>query len=104
MTFPDLDDEVTPEVGDEYMHALVMLQQGSGMMHGTLKACKQDLNGNPIGCCLDNPILVTWLYDVEFLDGKVASLTANAIAKAMYAQCKADGNEYLLLESFVDIQ
>ncbi len=40
MTFPDLDKEVTPEVGYEYVHLLVMLPHGSGMMSGTLKVCK----------------------------------------------------------------
>jgi len=29
---------------------------------------------------------------------------ANAIKQAMYAQCDVDGNEYLLLDSFVDVQ
>ncbi len=42
-TFLDLDEEVTPEVGDEYVHASVMLLHGSQMMHGTFKTCKKDL-------------------------------------------------------------
>ncbi len=32
MTFPDLDEEVTPDAGDEYVHALVMLPRGSQMI------------------------------------------------------------------------
>ncbi len=40
MTFPDLDEEVTPEAGDEYVHASVMLLCGSQMMQGTAKAHK----------------------------------------------------------------
>ncbi len=94
MTFPDLDEEVTPEAGDEYVHASVMLPRGSQMMHGTVKARKRDLDGNPIGCQSDNPILDTQLYDVEFPDGEVTPLTANAIAQAMYTQCDIDRNEY----------
>ncbi len=31
-TFPDLDEEVTPEVGDKYVHASMMLPHGSQMM------------------------------------------------------------------------
>ena len=42
------------------------------------------------------------MYEVEFADGKVTELTANVIAQSMYAQCDLDGNEYLLLDSFVD--
>ncbi len=59
MTFPDLDEEVTPEVGDKYVHALVMFARGSEMMQGTVKARKWDLDGNPIGHRSDNPILDT---------------------------------------------
>ncbi len=49
-TFPDLDEEGTPKVGDEYMHASVMLPHGSQMMHSIIRACKQDLDSKPIGC------------------------------------------------------
>ncbi len=73
-------------------------------MCGTVKARKRDLDGNPIGCQSDNPILDTQLYDVKFPNGEVTPLTANAIAQAMYAQCDVDGNEYLLLKCFVDVQ
>ncbi len=74
------------------------------MACGTLKPCKQDHDGNMIGYQLDNLILDMSLYDLEFPDGEVISLTANTIAQAMYAQCNIDGNDYLLLECFVDIQ
>ncbi len=62
--FPDLDEEITSEVGDEYVHALVMLLLGSQMMCGTIRACKRDLDGNSIGCQLENSILDTQLYDI----------------------------------------
>ncbi len=95
MKFPDLDEEVTPEVGDEYVHAFTMLSQGNQMMQGMVHASKQDLDGNPIGSQLDNWILDTHLYDVEFLGGN-----ANAIVQALYTQYDIDGNEYLLLKCF----
>ena len=47
MTFPHLDEEIMPEAGDEYIHTSVMLPRGSQMMQGTLKAHKQDQDGNP---------------------------------------------------------
>ncbi len=71
---------------------------------GTEKVHKQDHYGNPIGCWSHNPILDTRLYDIGFLDGEVSLQTANAIAQAMYAQCNMDGNKYLLLDCFVDVQ
>ncbi len=94
----DLDDQVTPEVGDEYVHASVMLPRGSQLVRDTVKAQKQDLDGNPIGRQSDNPILDTRLYDVEFPHGKVTMLTANVIAQAIYVQCDVNRNKYLLLE------
>ncbi len=83
-TFPDLDEETMPEVGDEYVHTLVMLLRGSQMMCGTVRACKQDLDGNPI--LPTNPILDMQLNDIKFSNGEVNLLTANAITQAMYAQ------------------
>ncbi len=68
------------------------------MMHSFVRACKQDLNGNPIGHQSDNPILDKQLYDIEFPNEEVNPLKANAITQAMYAQCDVDRNEYLLLE------
>ncbi len=60
-----------------------MIPHGIELMHGTVKVQKQDLDGNPIGCQSDNPILDTWLYYVKFPDGEVTPLTANAIVQAM---------------------
>ncbi len=42
------------------------------------------------------------MYCVEFEDGNVCELTANVIAKSMYALCDADGNKYILFDSFVN--
>ena len=44
------------------------------------------------------------MYQVEFTGGKITELTANILAESMYAQCDADGNEYLLLDALVDYQ
>ncbi len=74
------------------------------MMHRNVRACKQDLDGNLIGHQLDNPILDTHLYDVEFPDGEVTPLTAISIVQAMYAQRDINRNEYLILTYFIDIQ
>ncbi len=104
MNLSDMDEEGTPEVGDEYLHVSVTLLCGSQMIHGTINTHKQDLDGNPICCWLDIWILDTHLYDIGILDGEVTLLTTNMIAQAMYAQYDVDRNKYLLLECFVDIQ
>ncbi len=83
--FPDLDELVTPKVGDKYVHRSIMLPHGYQVIYGTMKACKQENDGKPIGCQSDSSILDRHLYDVQFLHGEVPLLTANAIAQAMYA-------------------
>ncbi len=70
--------------------------------HGTVVSHKCNAEGNIIGCAHDNPILDSWINDVEFVDGKVTTLSANGITKAMYAQCDPDGNKYILLVKCTD--
>eukprot|EP00804_Cyclotella_cryptica_P029418 CCRYP_013348-RA/>CCRYP_013348-RA protein AED:0.42 eAED:0.42 QI:0/0/0/1/0/0.5/2/0/176 len=42
------------------------------------------------------------IYEVRFPDGRTEELAANVIAEAVYAQCDADGNQYVLLDAIVD--
>jgi hypothetical protein len=63
------------------------------------------LDGNVTGKADPNPIKDTSTYEVEFPDGEIVELTANAIAKAMYSACNHDGREYLLrLKGHEDIR
>eukprot|EP01082_Thalassiosira_pseudonana_P000070 g27.t1 g27 contig1:60384-63019(+) len=105
-TFPDLKEELpeipTPEAEDNYVNAEIMLPRGDGFERGRVVKRKRGIDGEVIGRANSNPILDTRLYEVQFPGGEVTELTANVIAQSMYAQCDADGNEYLLLESFVD--
>lgn len=41
-------------------------------------------------------------YEVEFPNGEAAEYAANVIAENMFAQCDAEGNQYLLMGSIVD--
>ncbi len=81
-----------------------MLPHSSAFEHGTAVSHKQDAEGNVIGRAHDNPILDSHLYNIEFADGKATTLTANVIAKAMYAQCDPDRNECILLEKLIDVK
>ena len=67
-----------------------------------MKTRKRDADGNVVGKANSNPILDTRTYDVEFEDGDVTEFTANIIAENMYAQCDAEGNQYVLLDKIVD--
>ncbi len=60
---------------------------------GYVVSRKRNVEGNIIWHAHDNPILDSQLYVVDFADSEVTILAANAIAKAMYAQCGPDGNE-----------
>ena len=43
-----------------------------------------------------------YLGEVEFPVRTMMELAAKNIEESMYAQCDVDGNEYLLLEAFID--
>ncbi len=98
------DAEVTPEIGDNYLSAELMLPKGGVMVKGRVTACKRDRDGNPVGSANDNPILDTRSYIADFDDGNQTELTANMIAGSLYSQCDPDGNQYVLLEEIVDHQ
>ena len=63
---------------------------------------KQDADGNPIGRSNKIPILDSCLYEVEFPRGEITELAANIIEELMYVQCDVNGNEYLLMEAFIN--
>ncbi len=82
-----MDEKVVSEVGNEYIHALIMFPTGSLMVCGNVKAHKQGNYGNYIR-------QDTCLYDVEFPDGEVTLLMAHAIEQAMHFKC--DGQDQVL--------
>jgi hypothetical protein len=98
----DLDLLPTPEVGDDYISAEVLLPLGGILRRGKVISHKHDADGNTVGHAHDQPILNTRTYDVEFNDGTITELTANKISECMYAQCDWGGNQYVLLDCFVD--
>jgi hypothetical protein len=98
------DAEVTPEIGDNYLSAELMLPKGTVMVKGRMAARKRDRDGNPVGRANDNPILDTRSYIVNFFDGNQTELTANMIAESLYSKCDPNGNQYVLLEEIVDHQ
>jgi hypothetical protein len=98
------DAEVTPEIGDNYLSAELMLPKGGVMVKGRVTVHKRDQDGNPVGRANDNPILNTRSYIINFDDGDQTELTANMIAESLYYQCDPDGNQYVLLEEIVNHQ
>ena len=66
-------------------------------------ACwKYDADGNLIGRSNQSTILDLLLYEVELPKEEITELAENIIAESMYALCDVHGNEYLLLEAFIN--
>ena len=49
--------EVTPEIGDNYIGAKILIPRGGVLSRGQVTCCKRDANGNPIGQSHDSPAL-----------------------------------------------
>ena len=97
-------DDYTPEVMDDtYLNMELALPRDSdGPEYARVTKRLRDANGLPIGTANDNPILDTRVYEVEYLDGHKAALTANAIAENMYSQVDKEGHRIALLDEIVD--
>ena len=87
-------DKANPEVlEDTYLNMELALDKGDdGPSFAKVTKRLRDANGLPIGIANDNPILDTRLYEVEYLDGHKASLSANEIAQNLFAQVDEEGN------------
>jgi hypothetical protein len=65
----EADADFTPDVyNDTYLNMeLTLPRQGAQVQFGrVVKRLTRDKNGLPIGTAHDNPILDTWMYEVEF--------------------------------------
>ena len=98
---PD-EDDVTPEYGDIYIGAQVLLPFEDKVLTGKVVSRKQEHDGSLKGHAHSNPILDTREYNVEFPDGSLSAYSANIIAESMYAQCDLEGNQNLLMDCIVD--
>ena len=75
---------------------------GGGNRDARKPTQERDSEENPVEQSHPNPTLYTRSYIVVFNNNDQTELTANLIAKSMYAQCDPDGNQYLLLADIVD--
>jgi hypothetical protein len=100
---PEADDDFDPDSFDAYLNMGLAVDRRPGAAPKFAQATKQlcDKNGNLIGKANDNPILDTRLYEVEYLDGHKAALSANTIAKSLMAQVDSKGHRELLMEEII---
>ena len=84
----DDDNNFTPDTYDTYLNMELALPQRDSLEPGMARVTKRlkDANSIPIGTADDNPLLETRMYEVEYLDGEHASLSANHIAENLFAQ------------------
>ena len=86
-----------------YMNMKVALPQDTeGPDFSCVTKRLKDTNGLPIGTANKNRILGTIVYEVEYVDGHKASLTANAIAKDMFAQVDDEENIHDLFDEIIN--
>ncbi len=94
--------EVTPEMGDNYLSAEILVPHGGTLVKGRVTSRKRDKDGNPVGLASANLILDMREYTFTIDDGDETILNANLITEAMYAQFNPDGNQFVLLDSIID--
>jgi len=50
----------------------------------------------------NNPLLETRTYEVQLSDGSMLEYSANLIGENIYAQCDADGHQYMVFKEICD--
>ena len=100
----DADDTFTPDTYDTYLQMELALPQGDSLEPRLARVTKRmkDANGIPIGTAHDNPLLDTRMYEVEYVDGEKAALSANHIAENLFAQVDDEGNRHVLMHEIID--
>jgi hypothetical protein len=99
---PEADEYYSPDAYDQYLTASVLMDRGGEAMLGTVKNRKRDSEGNTVGRSNMNLLLDTRDYEIEFPDGSIDVLTANAIAESLYSQVNEEGRSYLILSKIMD--
>ncbi len=99
----EADEEFDPDSYDTYINMeLAIERDGAEPELARVTKRLKDNEGNPIGTANNNPILDTRLYEVEYLDGHRAALSANVIAENILAQVDHDGHRQLLFDQIID--
>ena len=101
---PDVASEPTPDSFDGYLNMELGLPRGEDgeIQHAIVKRRAVDHLGQPIGVAHSNPIMDTRMYDIEYVDGTVETVTANLIAENILSQVDERGHRQLLLDEIID--
>ena len=88
--------------GDFLVNSEVLLPIGNSQELARVFHQKRDADGKVMGTAHHNPALDSLIYEVRFPDGRTEELAANVIAEAIYVQCDANRNQYVLLDAIMD--
>ena len=94
----------SPQIHTTPLNMELVLPQGDSLEPRLARVTKRlkDVNGIPIGTADDNPLLNMRMYELEYLDGEHASLSANHIAENLFAQVDDEGNQQVLMKEIID--
>ena len=83
--------------------ARICIPRGDGVRYGTVVHRKRGHDGSVIGEPNSNPILDTQVYTVQFDDGMVEEMAANAIVQSIYENSDESGwGESLVLDEILE--
>ena len=89
---------------NNYVNMEIGLPRGPDetLMHTTIKRRAVDVNDNLVGGSSNNPITDTRLYDVEFIDGTIETISVNVIADNLLFQVDEEGHRQTMLSEIID--
>ena len=101
---PDVDTPQESFVNDEYLNTEFGLPRGPNETpeFATVKRRAVDVDGIPIGAPSTNPMTDTRMYDIQYLDGTIETVSANVIAECLLSQVDSEGHRQLMLDEIID--
>ena len=89
---------------DPYIRMEVSLPRGPNgqLEHATVKRGAIDKDGKPYGVALSTPLLDTSTHEIEYLDVKNETLSANIITENILSQVNKEGHRQMMLDEIID--
>ena len=99
----EAEEEFDPDSFDGYINMKLSITPPgtTDKQHARVVKRMKDHAGNPIGVSNANPLLDTRVYEVEYVDGHIAAMSANAIAENLLSQVDPDGHRLLTFHSII---
>lgn len=89
---------------DHYLNMELSLPRGrdGDQEFAVVKRRAINSKGDPIGRPSTNPLTDNRVYEVQYLNGTIESVSANIIAENLLSQADADGHLHLMLNEIID--